>query len=426
MLSEEEHVEAEALRARGWSVSQIARHLHRDPKTIRAYLSGKRKAGARRPGIDDAFARFEPYIAQRLTDDHGLAATVLLRELRAVGYDCSYQTLTREVRERDLRPHCEACAGVKGRATIEIDHEPGEETQWDWLELPDAPWGGSALLQVGALSASGKCRAVFAEAKRTEHLIVATQSVLRRLGGLTASFRIDHMEGAVIPATRKLVPAYADYARYLKVSVVICPARRGNRKGVVEKTNDYITQSWWRTADVATPEQAQASLDAFCEKVADQRPRGDVSVGELARAERLRRLPTYPYPVSIEVARKVSWSALISYEGNRYSVPPGYVNDQVVVSRRMDEHSLEIRSMSGEVLARHRMAPAGAGALCRSGEHRLALQEEILSGFSMKPPCQRKRNRPPSGAAKQIAAQILHPASPSGDVDLSYYEELTR
>jgi len=142
MLSEEEHVEAEALRARGWSVSQISRHLHRDPKTVRAYLAGKRKPGDRRSNIEDTFARFEPYVRQRLTDDHGLRATVLLRELAELGYDSSYQTLTRQVRSRGLRPHCEACAGVKGRATIEITHEPGEETQWDWLELPGAPWGG--------------------------------------------------------------------------------------------------------------------------------------------------------------------------------------------------------------------------------------------------------------------------------------------
>lgn len=425
MLSEEEHVEAEALRARGWSISQVARHLGRDRKTVRGYLAGKRKPGARSSPIQDAFARFEPYVAQRLADDHGLALTVLLRELRDLGYTCSYQTLTRQVRQRNLRPHCEACAGVKGRATIEIAHEPGDETQWDWLELPDAPWGANALLQVGALSASGKCRAVFAERKQTPHLIVAMASVLERLGGLTRDFRIDHMEGAVIPATRKLVPAFADYARYLKVSVVICPPRRGNRKGVVEKANDYITQSWWRTADVATPEQAQASLDGFCENIADQRMRGDQTVGELATGERLRRLPNYPYPVNIEVIRKVSWSGLISYEGNRYSVPPGLVNSQVVVSRRMDTHTLEIRSMSGEVVARHRIAPAGAGALQRAEGHRAALEAEILAGFSTDRPCARKRNRPPSEAARAIADQIKTPVS-SFDVDLSTYEEMTR
>ena len=44
------------------------------------------------------------------------------------------------MRVRGLRPHCEACAGVRGRPTIEIEHPAGEEIQWDWDKLP-SPWG---------------------------------------------------------------------------------------------------------------------------------------------------------------------------------------------------------------------------------------------------------------------------------------------
>ncbi|MGI9019052.1 MAG: hypothetical protein ACR2HR_18450 [Euzebya sp.] len=31
------------------------------------------------------------------------------------------------------------CSGVKGRPTMEIDHPPGEEIQWDWFERRHAP-----------------------------------------------------------------------------------------------------------------------------------------------------------------------------------------------------------------------------------------------------------------------------------------------
>ena len=50
------------------------------------------------------------------------------------------------MRIRELRPHCEACTGVKGRATIDIDHPAGEEVQWDWDELPETPWGDDGHL----------------------------------------------------------------------------------------------------------------------------------------------------------------------------------------------------------------------------------------------------------------------------------------
>ncbi|CAN5121627.1 hypothetical protein BH20ACT24_BH20ACT24_07750 [soil metagenome] len=65
MLTWEEQVEAHARRAQGWSVSAIARHLGRDRKTVRAYLSGG-APGVRRSTGEGRFGRFEPYVAQRL------------------------------------------------------------------------------------------------------------------------------------------------------------------------------------------------------------------------------------------------------------------------------------------------------------------------------------------------------------------------
>ena len=58
MLTQEDDIDAHALRKRGWSISAIARHLGRDRKTIRAYLSGDGTAGVRAPAGDDAFAPF--------------------------------------------------------------------------------------------------------------------------------------------------------------------------------------------------------------------------------------------------------------------------------------------------------------------------------------------------------------------------------
>jgi transposase len=183
MLTEEEFVEATALRRRGWSISAIARHLGRDRKTVRAYLRGERQPGVRRRAQPDHFAVFEPYVRARLAEDPHLWGSTLYDEAVALGYPRSYVTFVRELRRRRLRPRCEACAGVKGRPTIEIAHPPGEEIQWDWLELPGAPWGGEAHLLVGTLSHSGKFRAVFAEGEDQAHLVAALDGVLRRLGG---------------------------------------------------------------------------------------------------------------------------------------------------------------------------------------------------------------------------------------------------
>ena len=163
MLTRGEDVEAHALKNRGWSISAIARHLGRDRKTVRSYLRGERAPGRRRPAVPDPLAPFEGYIRARFGDDHNLWVTALFDEVVPLGYERSYPTFARQVRQRKLRPHCEACSGVKGRETIEIDHPSGEEIQWDWFERRHAPWGATAYGLLGTLSHSGKTRGVLAE-----------------------------------------------------------------------------------------------------------------------------------------------------------------------------------------------------------------------------------------------------------------------
>ena len=98
MLTQEEDVEIHALAKRGWTISEIARHTGRDRKTIRAYLAGVRQLGVRVKTEEDPFDRVEAYVRQRLTDDHGVWATVLFDEVQDLGYDRSYPTFTRKIR----------------------------------------------------------------------------------------------------------------------------------------------------------------------------------------------------------------------------------------------------------------------------------------------------------------------------------------
>lgn len=42
-----------------------------------------------------------------------------------IDWDRSYQTFTRQLRHRELRPHCEPCSSSNGRAHVDIDHPAG-------------------------------------------------------------------------------------------------------------------------------------------------------------------------------------------------------------------------------------------------------------------------------------------------------------
>src|SRR2546426_5864327 len=304
MLSQEDHVEISALRRRGWTYSAIARHVGVSRNTVKAYLRGLREPGRRQPADPDRFQPFVEYLQIRLRDDPHVWGSALYDEVCGLGYEQSYVTFVRQVRLRGLRPDCDRCAGNRSRATIEIDHEPGEEIQWDWEELP-APWGGTAYLLQGRLPFSGRTRGVFAESDDQPHLAEGIDGVLRRRGGTAGVWRVDRMSTAVSPKTGKLLPSFAAVARYYGVSVAVCPANRGQRKGSVEKDQHFSAQRWFRTAAIETPEQAQLSYDRFCVETGDRRSRAGSTIAELAEQEQLLAIPTSPYPVTVAVPREV-------------------------------------------------------------------------------------------------------------------------
>jgi transposase len=423
MLTEEDGVEIHALARRGWSVSAIARHTGRDRKTVRKYLQGPR---ATREPAPSCLEPFRDYLVARFADDAHVDATVLHREVCGLGFERSYVTFARELRRLGLRPRCEACRSGGHGATVELVHEPGEELQLDWLELSDTPWGEPAYVLVGALSFSGRVRAVVCDGMTFAHLVDAIDGVLRRLGGTPRAWRTDRMATVVAPGTDRITAPFAQVAKHYGVEVWVCPPRRPQRKGVVEAAIKYLTRSWWRTAPVASLGQAQADLDRWAVSVSDRRRRQGTTVAELAATEPLLALPTAAFPAQLEVERVVSRTALVAFEGNRYSVSPGHIGQTVTVRARLGELHLEIVSPAGRRIARHRRAPAGAGQLLQSREHARLLQTAVLDAFTTDRPCPRKANRPPGHAALTEAARLRGHAINGVVVDLEDYARIAK
>ncbi|QLH19349.1 IS21 family transposase [Streptomyces sp. Rer75] len=433
MLTQEEDVDAHALRRQGWTISAIARHLGRDRQTIRDYLNGKTVPGERRQA-PDAFVPFLDYCRQRMADDPHLWATTLFDEVRELGYQGGYSTFTRALRRFEVRPHCEPCHGAKGRDVAVITHPPGEEIQFDWLELPTPPeqWGVGehAHLLVGALSHSGRWRAQLAEREDFPHLVQALDQVVRKLGGTARRWRFDRMSTVCYPSSGQVTAAFAAVAKYYGVGVDICPPRRGNRKGVVEKMNHSAAQRWWRTVpDGLTVEQAQSGVDKLAARM-DERRRtvtgAKVTVGELAAGEALLDIPALPFPAEMTVERMVTPQGLVQFEGNFYSVPPGLPGAKVRVVHRLGEDFLNIATISRAVIARHRKAVRGAGQTIRDAGHVVALERKVLESFSDRAPCKSKVRRPPSEAALAEAErlrgrQVTGSTAERVVIDLSHY-----
>jgi transposase len=439
MLAWEALVEAQALRAQGWSISAIARHVGVTRLTVRRYLNGERVPGQRARTVVDPFEEFAEYCRLRLAADPHLWATTLFDEVVELGYDVSYQSFTRAIRTRGLRLRCEACAAAKTRDRQVIDHPAGEETQWDWVELPDPPerwgFGGHAHLLLGTLPHSSRWRGWLAEREDQPHLIEGLHQVATRLGGLTRRWRFDRMATVCHPGSGRIIASFGPVAVHYQVGISICPAYHAWRKGAVEKSAHTIAQRWWRTLpDDVTISQAQASLDRLCVKLDGRKRMRDgerTSVGVLADAEPLRAMPA-PFPAIIEVERTVSNQAQLSFRGNKYSVPPGHAGEVVAVQHKLGATTLEVATGRGVLLAHHVRQPDGAGAVIRLDEHVTALTKVVLANFSDREPCRRKTRRPPSAEALAEAERIRrHRASDlaAGEhvvVDFAAYAEQAR
>lgn len=117
------------LKRQGLGVSAIARQTGLDRKTMRKYLAqglempvyGPRDVGER------LAERFRTYLTDRLHSFPGLSARRLHREVRAMGYEGAYSTLTEYLRL--IRP------AVPRQFERRFETAPGQQAEVDFAEF---------------------------------------------------------------------------------------------------------------------------------------------------------------------------------------------------------------------------------------------------------------------------------------------------
>ena len=197
------------------------------PGTARTPAATRRSPGRRAGPSRGGGGRAKAAVTPR-RPGHRRPAAGAARKVVRLGFDRSYPSFTRDLRRHRARPHCEPCSASNGRDHTVIEHPPGEEIQWDWLELPDPPahWhcGDLAHLLVGSLPSSGKWRAVLADIEDQPHLIEALHAVSGRLGGVPKQWRFDRMATVVRPNTGRVGASFAAVAKHYGVQLKLCPA----------------------------------------------------------------------------------------------------------------------------------------------------------------------------------------------------------
>lgn len=252
--------------------------------------------------------------------------------LRSEGYDIGYSSICSLVNE---------LAGTAKESFIKQEYDYGQVCEFDWGEVKVFIEGKLKKLQMAVFTtAKGNYRYARLFVKQdTASFQQAHALFFDHIGGVYRELVYDNMRVAVKrfvgrtekEATRGLL----SLSIYYQFGFRFCNVRRGNEKGHVEKSVEYVRRKAFCIQDTFEHvEQANAHLLEVCERL-NGRPQTGAdhqSAHEILEREKRYLLPVGPLFECGEFREsRVDKYSTISIDTCRYSVPEEYVGKIVTV-----------------------------------------------------------------------------------------------
>lgn len=249
------------------------------------------------------------------------------------GYRIGYTTVCNYVRKRLL---------TGAEAFIRQDPVPGQSVEFDWGEVK-LEVGGKLQKFMLAVFTSAYSNFRFARLYDRQDMGSVLDAHVRFLaaaGGVAGEFVYDNMRTAVAKLARRNADkepteALAKLAAYYGFRIRFCNVRRGNEKGNVERSVEYLRRkAFSATIAVANLEAANDHLDQTCVRLNGRRAKGEeVSIITAMDAERavMKALPGQPYDTAEVSYRRVDKYGCVQVDNNHYSVPDDQVGQLVQV-----------------------------------------------------------------------------------------------
>lgn len=245
MLTKESILEIRILARQGSSVRAIARQLGISRNTVRSYLRGEAvTSGERRgPGRPSTLAPYHGWLRKRVAAAAPirLPATVLHREIRAMGFPGTDRTVRRFV--ATLYPAAPA------EPVLRYETPPGRQAQMDWGEYR---LGRQKIYSfVGVLGYSRWLYVEYVDCTRAEVLVECHRRMFQDFGGIPREILYDNMRTVVSRRDaygrgrhRFHDPLWA-LASECGFRPVLCRPYRPRTKGKVERSIHYVAHSFF-------------------------------------------------------------------------------------------------------------------------------------------------------------------------------------
>jgi transposase len=317
------------------SIREVARLLGLSRNSVRKYL--------RSPGIPVAKPRprcasvLDPYVDHlRMRLGEGLEnAVVLLREIRALGYQGGYSTL-----KAYLQPLRRARAS---QLTMRYETEPGEQAQVDLGCFRYHTADGKtrrAWVFVMVLSWSRAIYVEFMSRVDTATFIRCHLNAMEHFGGLVERYLYDNTKLVVLERKAdgevRFNDRFLDFGLRLGFTIKLCRPYRPQTKGRVESGIRYVRNNFWPGARFTDLVDLNQQARMWCATVADVRVHGTTFEQPVARLEQ-ERLVLRPLPGRerllpfLREERIVGRDNYVRWERACYGVPGNWVHKTVQV-----------------------------------------------------------------------------------------------
>lgn len=342
--------------AEHWKVGTIATELGVHHETVTHAIEADRFARSQRQLRPSMLDPYKPFIGEVLDKHPKLRATRLLEMLRPRGYPGGYLPVMRYV--RSVRP------AARAEAFLKLQTLPGEQAQVDW--------GHFGKIQVGGATRSLSCfvlvlswsRAMFARFtldQTLETFLLGHALAFEATGGVPRRILYDNLKSVVVERVGEHIrfhPQILECAGHYHFAPVPCAPYRGNEKGKVERTIQYLRHGFFAARRFTSVEDLNRQLADWIERIAHARPvPGDPArrpVRDALADERERLLPLPEHRFACDHVRPVASGKqpYVRFDRNDYSIPHDRIRQPLTLIA--SETEIRVTDAVGAVLAAHR------------------------------------------------------------------------
>jgi transposase len=331
-----------------WTIRKVARHLGVGRRTVAKYLSKPVQVPLYRTRTSK-LDPFKPAIAEWLQQDPSVTAAVIFQWVRDRGFAGGYTIVKDHLQA--VREQTKA-----RRAFVRMEPAAGERFEIDWghfgaLVYDSTPRKLYAFCLIECHSR--KMYLEFTHSQTFETLVRCHIHAFEAMSGVARELWFDNMATVVSEHDGNLVrfhPRFLAFAREYGFVPRACHVGAAWEKGKIERAIGYVRQNFWPLRSFTNLTDVNAQAHQWLRQVANQRRHRETgqTPEERFRPECLRPVPTIHLDYRDSVDALVHKDLRLSFDGNRYCVPPRYVGRRLTV--KADSSSVTIYDQHHEIV----------------------------------------------------------------------------